>query len=55
MAPIKELRKRKSYDSEMDWRLTFNVYEYNEKSQPGFMWHKDIAVNGEITSIISFY
>ncbi|KAK3277178.1 hypothetical protein CYMTET_14802 [Cymbomonas tetramitiformis] len=35
----------------LDWRFTLNVYKEKNSQQAGFDWHKDIAANGEITSI----
>jgi hypothetical protein len=39
----------------LDWRFTFNVYKKQEKKQAGFDWHKDLAANGEITSITTIF
>lgn len=39
----------------LNWRFTFNVYKDQDAKQAGFDWHKDIATNGEITSITTIF
>lgn len=39
----------------LNWRFTFNVYKESGAKQAGFDWHKDIATNGEITSITTLF
>eukprot|EP01098_Paradermamoeba_levis_P003959 TRINITY_DN1740_c0_g1_i1.p1 TRINITY_DN1740_c0_g1~~TRINITY_DN1740_c0_g1_i1.p1 ORF type:complete len:185 (-),score=46.77 TRINITY_DN1740_c0_g1_i1:260-814(-) len=46
-----EVVKSINHDGPLNWRLTLNTYEKNETvAQAGFGWHKDIAVNGVVTS-----
>mmetsp|Transcript_29159 Transcript_29159/g.34364 ORF Transcript_29159/g.34364 Transcript_29159/m.34364 type:complete len:252 (-) Transcript_29159:77-832(-) len=40
----------------LNWRFTFNVYRDDDAcQQAGFDWHKDIAANGDITSITTVH
>lgn len=49
---IKTLSENNAFP--LNWRFTFNTYsEQNSGKRGGFGWHKDIDVNGEITSITS--
>lgn len=48
------LVKQLIFDNGLNWRLTLNVYKKGhsqQEDQTAFMWHKDIPVNGIITSI----
>ena len=51
MEPVQNLAAKKS--TPLNWRFTFNVYKEQDAKQAGFGWHKDIAANGDITSITS--
>jgi hypothetical protein len=52
--PVKELKPTIQDAKEFDWRLTVNYYEKSTtNSFGGFPFHRDIAANGLITSILT--
>lgn len=53
IAPIQALASQS--ETPLNWRFTFNVYKEEGSKQAGFDWHKDIASNGEITSITTLF
>lgn len=53
MVPVQTLASQS--ETPLDWRLTFNIYKEKSSKQAGFDWHKDIATNGEITSITTIF
>lgn len=53
MEPVQALSSKK--ESPLNWRFTFNVYNKENAQQAGFDWHKDIATNGDITSITTIF
>lgn len=53
MEPVQALASQT--ETPLNWRFTFNVYKEQGAKQAGFDWHKDIATNGEITSITTIF
>ncbi|MGE0197299.1 MAG: hypothetical protein AB7H48_07880 [Parachlamydiales bacterium] len=53
MEPVQALASQT--ETPLNWRFTFNVYKEEGARQAGFDWHKDIATNGEITSITTIF
>eukprot|EP00933_Yihiella_yeosuensis_P051809 TRINITY_DN49782_c0_g1_i1.p1 TRINITY_DN49782_c0_g1~~TRINITY_DN49782_c0_g1_i1.p1 ORF type:complete len:266 (-),score=41.66 TRINITY_DN49782_c0_g1_i1:400-1197(-) len=53
MSAVKDLRS--TMDTSPKWRFTLNVYRKISSQQAGFGWHKDIATNGDITSITTIF
>ena len=53
LEPIQALASQ--IENPLNWRFTFNVYKEDGAKQAGFDWHKDIATNGEITSITTIF
>lgn len=53
MKPVQALASQT--ENSLNWRFTFNVYKDQGTKQAGFDWHKDIATNGEITSITTIF
>lgn len=53
MEPVQALASQT--ENSLNWRFTFNVYKEEAAKQAGFDWHKDIATNGEITSITTIF
>ena len=53
MGPVQTLTSQT--ETPLNWRFTFNVYKEEGAKQAGFDWHKDIATNGEITSITTIF
>ena len=53
MEPVQALASQAK--TPLNWRFTFNVYKDQGTKQAGFDWHKDIATNGEITSITTIF
>ena len=52
--PVLNLKPNVKDIEEFDWRLTVNYYQKNETNNfSGFPFHRDIAANGEITTILT--
>eukprot|EP01122_Echinamoeba_exundans_P006278 TRINITY_DN1730_c0_g1_i1.p1 TRINITY_DN1730_c0_g1~~TRINITY_DN1730_c0_g1_i1.p1 ORF type:complete len:198 (-),score=5.56 TRINITY_DN1730_c0_g1_i1:43-636(-) len=45
--------KPSSNDGQLQWRMTLNFYDKQQKSRAGFPFHRDIDTNGEITTIVT--